>query len=131
MNLIGANPESKIISDGKSKGYDQYYNRNALNIHSFKKIYPGIDWGIYTSKNSVKYDFIVHPGSNPNQIQMKFKHHEGIKLNKDGSFTLTNRMGSITELAPSSFQGDFSVKTSFVSQNNPIPYIYINKLHPE
>ncbi|CAA6822401.1 MAG: 3-ketoacyl-CoA thiolase (EC @ Acetyl-CoA acetyltransferase (EC, partial [uncultured Aureispira sp.] len=118
MELVDANPNATIIADGESKDYVQYYNRNALDVHSFKKltyqgVYPGIDWVIYTTDKGLKYDFIVQPGADPSQIQVQFKHHEDLKINADGSFTLSNSMGSITEQAPISFQGKQAVSTAF------------------
>ena len=118
IELVNANPNASIIADKKSNDYVQYYNRNALNVHSFKKltyqdVYPGIDWVIYTTENGLKYDFIVQPGADPSLIQLEFKHHEGLKINADGSFTLFSSMGHVTEQAPISFQGEQDVPTAF------------------
>ncbi|MGH1339502.1 MAG: SBBP repeat-containing protein, partial [Aureispira sp.] len=127
MELVNANPNPTIIADGKSKDYVQYYNRNALNVHSFQKliyqeVYPGIDWVIYTTDKGLKYDFLVQPGADPKQIQLKFKHHEDLKINADGSFTLSNRMGEITEQAPVSFQNNQVIKTAFKLENDVISF---------
>ena len=118
MELVGANAQATIVAEGKSKDYVQYYNRDALNVHSFKKltyqgIYPGIDWVIYTTQEGIKYDFILHQGADPSRIQMRFKDQEQLVINKDGSFTLSNSMGSITEQAPVSFQNGQVIPTSF------------------
>ncbi|MGH1336983.1 MAG: SBBP repeat-containing protein [Aureispira sp.] len=127
MELVGANPTPKIIEIGKSKGYVNYYNRNTLNVHSFDKliyqeVYPGIDWVIYTTDKGLKYDFVVQPGANPNQIKMRFKHQEDLKINADGSFTLSNSMGSITEQAPVSFQEKKELRSSFHQEGNTISF---------
>ncbi|BDS10006.1 DUF7948 domain-containing protein [Aureispira anguillae] len=119
MNLVDANPKAQIIAEGKSNDYTNYYNHNSLGVYNFKKltykeVYPGIDWVIYTTEKGLKYDFIVQPGADPNQIQLEFKHHEDLRINKDGSFTLSNAMGTITEQAPISFQGEKKVRTNFV-----------------
>ena len=127
MTLVGAHPNPTIVAEGKSQDYVQYYNRNALNVHSFQKvtyqdIYPGIDWVLYTTEKGLKYDFVVHPGADPSQIQLSFSHHEGLQLNPDGSFTLSNRMGRVTEEAPVSFQGTNEVKTCFVLKGNRLSF---------
>jgi gliding motility-associated-like protein len=127
MQLVNANENARIIAEGESAGYVQYYNRNTLNVHSFQKltykeVWPGIDWVIYTTDEGLKYDFIVHPGADPAQIQMQFSHHEGIKINEDGSFTLSSAMGTLTEQAPVSFQGDKRVATSFVLEGDVIRF---------
>jgi len=80
------------------------------------------DWVVYTTEQGLKYDFIVHSGANPNLIQMRFKDHEGLKINEDGSFTLSNRMGSITEQAPISFQSEQVIKTVFRLEEDVISF---------
>ena len=127
MELVGANPNAKIVAKGKSADYVNYYNRNTLDVHSFnqltyKDIYPGIDWVIYTTEKGLKYDFMVAPGADPSQIQLKFKDYESLEINKNGSFTLSNSMGSITEQAPISFQGKKDVHTNFVLEEDIIRF---------
>ncbi len=127
VTLVDANPNATITTEGKSQDYTQYYNHNALNVHNYSKItyhnvYPNIDWVIYSKGESVKYDFIVHPGGNPNQIKLQTNWVEDLKLNQDGSLTLQNRMGSITEQTPISFQGEKELKTNFNIINNHITF---------
>lgn len=118
MQLIGANPNPMIIAEGKSQDYVNYYNHNVLGVHSFSKliykdVYANIDWVIYTTDKGLKYDFVVHPGANVNQIKIQFKHQESLQLNQDGSLTLSSSMGYITEQAPISFQEDQEIATAF------------------
>ena len=127
MELVGANPKPTILREKQSQDYINYYNRNILNVHSFEKltykdIYPGIDWVVYTTDQGLKYDFVLAPHANPHQIKLRFKDHEKLKLNKDGSFTLSNRMGSITEQAPVSFQNNKRITTAFQLQENTITF---------
>ncbi|MFK7799456.1 MAG: SBBP repeat-containing protein, partial [Aureispira sp.] len=84
--------------------------------------YPGIDWVIYTTGKGLKYDFVVQAGADPSQIQLRFKDHEGLTLNEDGSFTLSNRMGTITEKAPVSFQGDAPIATAFELEEDIVSF---------
>jgi uncharacterized protein YjdB len=127
VELVGANQNTKITTEGKSQDYIQYYNHKALNVHSYSKItyhevYPYIDWVIYKNDSILKYDFIVRPGGNPKQIKLKTKWVENLELNSNGSLTLKNRMGSITEEQPISFQGDREIKTNFVLNENEISF---------
>jgi hypothetical protein len=131
--LEGANPNPKISTEGKSNDYIQYYNHNALDVRSYQKVtyyevYPNIDWVVYVNKNAgvnepkVKYDFVVHPGGDPSKIKLKTEWVEELKSNADGSITLNNRMGSVTEQRPVSFQEGKDVKTNFVVNNNTISF---------
>jgi hypothetical protein len=128
VQLVGANPNLTISTEGKSQDYTQYYNHNALEVHSYSKItyhnvYPNIDWVIYTKgEQGLKYDFVVHPGGNPNQIKLQTNWVENLKLNQDGSLTLQNRMGNITEQTPISFQGENEIKTQFNIEYNTISF---------
>jgi len=127
VQLVGANPNPRITTDGESKDYVQYYTHNVLNVHNYSKvtyhdIYPNIDWVIYSKDGQVKYDFIVRPGGNPDQIKLASNWVEDLKLNEDGSLTMKNRMGVITEKAPISFQGSRGIKTQFVVKNGTIGF---------
>ncbi|TVR40324.1 MAG: hypothetical protein EA392_04150, partial [Cryomorphaceae bacterium] len=119
MMLEGASPNATISTEGKSTDYFNYYNAGALEVHHFEQVtyhdvYPGIDWVVYTGESGMKYDFIVHPGADPNQIKLKFSHHEELYLDDEGNLIHGNRLGSFTELAPVSFQQGREVPTHFI-----------------
>jgi hypothetical protein len=133
VNLEGANPNPTIKKEGRSEDYIQYYNHNALDVRSYQKVtyyevYPNIDWVVYVNKNAginepkVKYDFIVHPGGDPSKIKLKTEWVEELTSNADGSITLNNRMGSVTEQRPVSFQEGRTIKTNFVVKSNIINF---------
>jgi hypothetical protein len=124
MELMDANIKADIIEEEKSNSYSNYYNFNLLNVGSYRKItyknvYPNIDWVIYlTSANSnevdkLKYDFVVHSGGNPDQIKLKIKWAQDLKLKEDGNLELINSLGKIVEAKPISYQGDIAIETSF------------------
>jgi hypothetical protein len=127
IELLGANPNPRISTDGKSQDYTQYYNHNALNVHNYSKItyhevYPNIDWVIYKTDKALKYDFVVRAGGNPAQIQLKTNWVEDLQINADGGITLKNRMGSITEKAPISLQGSQKIATRFVQEGDVLSF---------
>lgn len=124
MELIDANPNAEIIEEDKLSSFTNYYNFNILNVGSYRKItyknvYANIDWVIYLTpalskgEGVLKYDFIVHPGGNPDQIKLKIKWAENLNFDKDGNLNLNNSLGKIVEAKPISFQGDFTVETNF------------------
>ncbi len=127
MSLVGANSNAEITREGKSEDYTNFYNLNVLDVYSFSKItyhdiYPGIDWVVYANEQSIKYDFVLHPGANTSQIKMQFMHQEGLKINKDGSLTLKNRLGEITEKTPVSFQNNKTINTKFILKNDIVTF---------
>ena len=140
LELLGANQNCEIITEGKSPDYIQYYNHNALDVHAYQKItykniYPNIDWVIYTNTNrqtnslssgegrgEVKYDFIVHPGGDPSRIKFKTHWVEDLSLLPDGSLVMKNRMGTVTEQKPISFQNGIPLSTEFKLENEMIHF---------
>jgi hypothetical protein len=125
IRLIGANPQPHITTEGKSNDYTHYYNHDALEVYHYSKVtyhnvYPHIDWVLYSKNGQVKYDFVVHPGGNPAHIKLQTQWVEDLTLNADGSLSLHNRMGSITEQKPISFQGNKTINTQFNLVNNQI-----------
>lgn len=132
MHLVDANPNAEIITEGKSHDYTNYYTHNTLFVHhyqkiTYKNIYPGIDWVIYTTEEGgMKYDFVVQVGADPSVIKMKFTHQEELYLDKKGNLIHSNRMGSFTEKAPISFQEDKSIATQFVLKDNILSFALEN-----
>lgn len=118
IDLVGASQNSEIIKEGKSSDYIQYYNHNALDVHAYEKIiykniYPNIDWVIYKTDSGIKYDFVVHQGGNYQNIQLKTKWVEDVKINQDGSLIIKNLLGEIREEKPISFQDSLKIHTKF------------------
>ncbi|MBW7913878.1 MAG: SBBP repeat-containing protein, partial [Taibaiella sp.] len=90
----------------------------------YKDIYPNIDLLLYTESKSkpksqnpkennlqsnieyqtsnIKYDFIVHPGGNPADIQLRYEGATEVKL-VDGVLVATTPFGTITEDVPYSY----------------------------
>ncbi|MEO8588689.1 MAG: hypothetical protein ABI432_04920, partial [Flavobacteriales bacterium] len=138
MVLDGANANADITTEGRSSDYTQYYNHDALDVHTYTKvtyheIYPGIDWVVYTTKSrhpgassGVKYDFVVRPGADPDQIRMRFKDHEELSVDAEGNLIHGNRMGRFTEERPVSFQDGKEVQTSFVLEGNMLRFALEN-----
>lgn len=118
IELVGANTQAEIIKEDKSSSYTNYYNAGVDKVYSYSKItykniYNHIDWVIYKSKENIEYDFVVHPGGNPNDIQLKTKWVEEIQKRADGGLVFKNRLGTITENAPISTQNGARIKTTF------------------
>nr|MBP7449587.1 hypothetical protein [Flavobacteriales bacterium] len=127
MVLEGGDPHARISAEGKSEDYTQYYNHDALDVHSYTKVtyhevYPGIDWVVYTTAKGMKYDFVVRPSADPQQIRLRFKDHEELSVDAEGNLIHGNRMGQFTEERPVSFQDGKEVPTSFVLEGNALRF---------
>ena len=70
-------------------------------------VYPGIDWVFYNSTDKgFKYDFIVHPGADPKQIELIYSSLNPLMLDKEGNIHITTELGTLTENAPYSYVKD-------------------------
>jgi len=127
MILQGINPRALITAENPEACKINYNNKNITDINRYSKItyhniYPNIDWVIYANGTNVEYDFIIRPNGNPNQIKFKNKWAEDMKLNEDGSLTMSCRMGSITEKMPISYQDGKSIGTKMVLKEDTLSF---------
>ena len=98
MNLEGANiNKTNIIKEEESREGDKNYyyahcSNGIYNVKGYgkvtiKNIYPGIDWVLYTNLKSkghpLKYDFVIHSGSDYKAIKIKFLNAQIISLLDD------------------------------------------------
>jgi hypothetical protein len=138
IDLIDANPNPKILKEGKSNDYTNYYlsylpKDEILNVHCYDKIiykdiYPNIDLIFYSNKiekssllhKTVKYDFIVHPGADYRQIKMKIKGSEKITKLADRSISIKTSLGQIIENIPLTYvvDGNSLINAKFLTLNN-------------
>jgi hypothetical protein len=127
LRLIGANENAKVIAEHKFSERINYFNQNVSGVSKFGKvtyvdIYPNIDWVVYTTKEGIKYDFVVHPGGNPRNIQLEMNWVEDYAINPDGSLMLGNRLGQVIEKTPVSFQRQMEIPTKFKIVNQIISF---------
>ncbi len=132
MELIGANPSARLIKELRQDYQEQYYlphcGEKGIAAYSYQKItykdiYPYIDWVLYIKDDQIEYDFVVHPGGRIADIKMRYRGANKLQINKDGSFTATTPMGTLTEKAPYSFQQDGRIIPShFMIEDNVISF---------
>ncbi|MFK7784259.1 MAG: SBBP repeat-containing protein [Crocinitomicaceae bacterium] len=83
----------------------------------FEDIYPNIDWVLYTTnKNGFKYDFVLHAGANPNDIQLVYNMRNKLSM-KDGKLEISIDYGTMTESAPVSFMNEELVPSKFMLES--------------
>ena len=117
MELQFVNASEKVIikSEDETGETSNYYLPQCpdgiTNVKSYRKItyeniYPNIDLVFYGNEQGMKYDFIVKPGGNIADIQLKYKDVQHLKLLKDGSLEIKNPLGTLTEGKPFTYQND-------------------------
>jgi gliding motility-associated-like protein len=107
---------TRVSGQNKAQHYMNYYtspdnNRHAAGCGVYEnsrlhEVYPGIDAMVYSAGKSLKYDWIVAPGANPNQIQIGI---EGAKCSlvqrdKGTDLVIETLFQTIVEKQPFAYQ---------------------------
>lgn len=89
-----------FIGNDRSKWTGNVKNYREVN---YQNLYAGIDLQVLGMQNSLKYNFIVAPGGNPEQIQIFYEGLDKISLEK-GALKLTTTINEIVEQRPFAYQ---------------------------
>lgn len=92
FNYYYGNEPSKWVSD--AQGFNEVWLRN---------IYPNIDFRLYGLGAALKYEYVVHPNGNPNDISMEYLGQNEISL-ENGELKLKTKVNSFKEFQPFTFQ---------------------------
>lgn len=133
MKLNNASINStNVVEEDASDDYVNYYlpacPKGLLALHRYgkltiKNIYPNIDWVLYGDASGLKYDFVLHPGSNPKDISLSYL---GAKdINTTGSMLMVKSLlGELKEGALNCYQGTPSstIPSSYKLNKNNLSY---------
>lgn len=105
MNFRGNTSVSRVIGTGKQSGYNNYFIGNnpeywksnvaVYNEVSIVNLYNNIDAVIYNDGMSVRYDFRLKPGSNPEDINIEFKGQDKIEVDNYGHLIISTALGNV------------------------------------
>ena len=93
IDFVGATAQGVAQGADPLPGITNYYAGKSAQTHvkSFaraiiKDLYKGIDLVTYFDKEEQRprYDLIVHPGANPDQIKMRYSGVKNLRVNPDG-----------------------------------------------
>ncbi len=113
VNFLGSNANAFILPDKALPTYDNYFIGNdkskwqgGCKIYqgiTYKDVYPNIDVRYYTSGGNLKYDFIIRPGGNVNDIQMQYIGADKLQI-KNNELMIGTSVGDLKELYPYTYQ---------------------------
>ncbi len=112
VELQSSNINFKTDTKHKLPGYDNFIMSGSefiSKVFSFEEvvyegIYDGIDLRFYYDEGSLRYDYIVHAGTDPNQISMEIIHSENPTLNDNMQLIIPTLLGEINKEAPYTYQ---------------------------
>lgn len=97
------------------------YNVQAYKKIVYKNVYENIDVEFIIGKNnSFKYNFVLNPGANINEIKMLVEGANNVSLTQKNELEIETSLGIISDKIP------FSYYTNSPQQNNPV-YFKLNK----
>jgi gliding motility-associated-like protein len=115
----GMNEEVNISEENRSNssisyiiGTEEGKNKTFANVPDFNEItyrnvYNNIDVKYYANQSSgseLEKDFILKPGSDINNIRIRFDGIKGLSVDKKGILSVKNAWGTLREYIPSSYQ---------------------------
>jgi hypothetical protein len=99
----------------------------------YKNIYPNIDLRYYTDNGQLKYDLVIHPGGNPDNIIMKYKGVSKL-LVKSGQVTIHTSVGDIKEMIPHTHQfskdGNKDLECTYIAGSDNTVHFHIVNYSP-
>lgn len=123
--LVGASIKKENIIKEKpsNQGYLNFFyphcKEGIYGVREYQKIiikdvYPGIDWVFYGSdRGGYKYDFVVHAGANPHEIELVYRSTEKLVLNTNGDIQITMPNGKLKESAPVCYLENEEIESHF------------------
>jgi len=146
VSFEGANiPE--IEGERPQKVYYNYFLGNDAtkwrsSIHpcrgvNYTGLYNGVDMHVFSEKGNIEYEFIVRPGQDVAQIQLKFTGQDALKI-KDHSLVVSTSVGQVTEMRPYAYQYvnnnrvdvpcEYHLKNNIVTFDLPSDYDHTQQL---
>ncbi len=114
MEFEGGNINTEMINEDVVEGSINYYypqcpqgitNVLQYNKVTYKNIYNNIDVKYYGDKQrGIKYDLVVQPHADPNQIKLRWKGAESMHINSDGNLVIKTSVNEFYESIPKVYQ---------------------------
>ena len=114
VTFVGASENVQVLPDKAVASYNNYFIGDKKNWATrcrvyqgllYKEMYKGIDIHFYTDVGTLKYDIVVHPGADPNQVILQYDGQTKLSVRKGRIYVQTS-VGTVQELEPHSFQVD-------------------------
>src|SRR5262249_11654989 len=113
MERIGANAGSRAAGSGLLPGAVSYFpdgrvdspvSAPACRPVRYDNVYPGIDLVYYSRARSLEYDFVVAPGTDPNQIALRIDGAEHVEVDGEGTLVVHTAAGDVRQPRPVAYQ---------------------------
>ena len=113
INFEGISKDVKVEPASLASSYTNYLigtpDKHRTNIPDYNElqyesVYNGIDLHYYSYKGELKYDFILSPGANIEDIRLNAEGISAMTINQNGELEITHEWGTVLERKPYSYQ---------------------------
>jgi gliding motility-associated-like protein len=133
VRFAGAQQPEAVVGEDKLAAYYNYFIGSDPSKWAgevplyqqvrYKNLYPGIDFVMYAQAHTIKYDFIVQPGANPDVIQLVYDGLEGLRV-EAGELVMRTSLFDIRERRPVAFQQDMPLACAFDLQGKTLGFSF-------
>jgi len=113
VSFLNASKGAMAMPDKALPSYNNYFLGNdpgkwkgdckIYQAVTYKNMYPNIDVRYYTNAGTLKYDIIIHPGGNLNNIALQYDGVDKLAI-KNKELVISTSVGEVKELYPYSYQ---------------------------
>ena len=144
VTFQNSNAAPEVVSEKPLTSYNNYYIGNdpskwatkcrIFQAITYKNVYNNIDVRYYTSSTGqLKYDLIVHPGGDPENIALNFDGADELKV-KNGSLAIKTSVDQVQEATPysyiSSLEGRKEINCNYSVHGNTVKFKISGKRDP-
>jgi hypothetical protein len=114
LELVGSRSEPEIVGREALPGTVSYFTgpdpggwQTSIPTYGairYRDVYPGIDLLFRGSAQAIEYDFVVAPGADPDDVALRFRGAERIRIDQSGDLVLQTAAGSLLHRAPTIYQ---------------------------
>jgi len=113
LDFVGANADVRPSGEEKTGAVISYFKgkpeewKAGLPTFSrivYKNLWPGIDVAYYGTTDKMKYEFIVHPGSDPSLIRLAYRGASAVEVNGEGRLEVRTPAGGFADDRPVGYQ---------------------------
>jgi hypothetical protein len=112
--FLGANPDATIDGQGRQAGKVNYFIGNdpkrwRTNLPTYGRVvyrdlWPGIDMVFRGDGTRLKYEFVVRPGANVDDIRLAYRGAERLSVNAAGQLLIETPLGTLRDARPVTYQ---------------------------
>ena len=114
LAFLGANPRTRIEGQQLGTGKINYFigsdpakwrtNLPAYRQVVYRDLWPGVDMVFRGDASRLKYEFVLRPGANVEDIQLSYRGADRLSVDRAGQLLIGTPLGTLQDARPLSYQ---------------------------